>query len=488
MKYTPESSFAPSGKFGLRQWLGAVLAPMLLIMPFVIDAPEGMGVEAWRTAAVGLAMAMLWVSEAIPIPVTAMLPLVLFPMFGIIDMKGAAGPYANPLIFLFMGGFLIALGIQRWDLHKRIALKIIGLVGSKPSSIIMGFMVATALLSMWVSNTATVLMMFPMALSVIGLLEKDSASKSFGTALMLSVAYAGSIGGLGTLIGTPPNALMAGFLAESYNIQIGFAKWMLFAVPIVIVSIPLVHFILTRVVFKVNAVEIGDVKGVVQRELEVLGPMKYEEKMVAIVGILTALMWVFRPLLDDVLPLLSDAGVGMLGGMVLFLIPVNLSKREFIMDWGEARKLPWGIFVLFGGGLSLAAAVQKSGLAEYLGGLSVYFSHWPIFWTVVLIIAVILLLTELNSNTATVSTFLPVVAAVAIGMGENPLILVIPVALVGSCAFMLPIATPPNAIVFGSGNITLPQMVRAGVWINLLFLILIPIFVFTLGMWVFGIG
>ena len=494
MKYTPESSFALNGVFGLRQWLGAILAPLFLLMPFLLGAPEGLSDSGWRTAGVGLAMATLWVSEAIPIPVTALVPLIFFPIYGILNIEETTTPYANPLIFLFMGGFMIALAIQRWGLHRRIALKTISFMGTKPRSVIMGFMVATAFLSMWVSNTATVLMMLPIALSVVGLLDEENSQagqaedNGFGTALMLSIAYAASIGGIGTFIGTPPNALMAGFLLETYGIRLGFGQWMLFSIPLVVLSLPIVHFILTRWVFKIHRESVGDVGGIIDRELTAMGRMSYEEKVVAVVGILTGLAWILRPVLNRYIPMLSDAGIGMLGGLIMFLIPVDLSKRLFIMDWGEAKKLPWGIFLLFGGGLSLAAGIQKSGLAVFLGKSSALLSSWPIFWVVVLISALILLLTEVNSNTATVSTFLPIVAAMAEGMNVDPLLLVIPITLVASCAFMLPIATPPNAVVFGSGCVTLPQMVRAGVWMNLLFLILIPLFVFSLGKWVFAMG
>jgi sodium-dependent dicarboxylate transporter 2/3/5 len=444
----------------------------------VLPAPAGLSPAAWRTAAVGLLMATWWVTEAIPIPATALLPLALFPLLGVGTIGDAAAPFANPLIYLFLGGFLLANSMQGVGLPVRIALGTVQLFGTRPGSVIAGIMAASAFLSMWVSNTATALMMLPIGVSLIELLpgeegEPDSDRQRFGTTLMLSIAYACSIGGMATLIGTPPNAFLAGFMLETYGVSIGFAQWMLLGVPLVLVGLPLAWWILIRIAFPVSVAEISGGAALLQSRRADLGPMTVAQKRVAVVFALTALAWMARPLLGDLAPGLSDAGIAIAAAIVLFLIPSGGSDGGRLLTWRQAEAAPWGVLVLFGGGLSLAAAIGSTGLGEWLGGRMATISHWPLLLLEAAVVATVILLTELTSNTATAATFLPVLAAVAVAIGQDPLVLAVPAALAASGAFMLPVATPPNAIVYGSGSVEMTDMVRAGVWINLLFTLLI---------------
>ncbi len=477
---------------GLRQRIGLSMGPAVTAVMLVAPAPAGMGDAAWRTAAVGVLMATWWVTEAIPIPATALIPLVLFPTLGILPMGEAASPYANPIIFLFLGGFVIALAMERWHLHRRIALLVVRAMGVDPPMLVFSFMVATAFLSMWVSNTATAVMMLPIGLSVISLVRPaDAYGKgrpvdfNFAIGLMLGIAYAASIGGLATLIGTPPNALLAGFMLESYGVEIGFAQWMVVGLPLTIATLPLGWAILTKVVYPIRIKEIPGGRRAIEREYRRLGPVSRAEKAVGVVFAATALLWIARPLLMGVLPGLHDTAIAIGAAIALFLIPAG-SGRGFLMDWRSAEKLPWDVLILFGGGLSLAEAIRTSGLAEYIGGAVAGLGLPPVLM-VIAITAVIIFLTELTSNTATAAAFLPLVASIAVGLGENPLLLAVPAALGASCAFMMPVATPPNAIVFGSGYVTIPQMARAGWWLNLIFVIMITALAYSLVLTAFGV-
>lgn len=475
----------------LRRRAGLPLGPALFLLLLLLPAPAGMEPAAWRTAAVGVLMAVWWVSEALPIPATALLPLVAFPLLGVAPIGDAAAPYANPIIYLFLGGFLLAGAMQRSGLHRRIALTVVAAVGTGPRRLVLGFMLATAFLSMWVSNTATTVMMLPIGVSVITLTgtaaSDDASAASFATALMLAIAYGASIGGLGTLIGTPPNAFMAGYMSETYDVQIGFAQWMLVGVPLVAVALPLAWLLLTRVLFRLDPAELSGGRAVVREALHALGRVAPAERRVAVVFVLTALAWIVRPLVAGLVPGLSDAGIAIAAGLVLFLTPAGV-RGERLLDWETAEELPWGVLVLFGGGLSLAAAISDTGLAlwigEALGGLGAL----PVWLLVLAVTTVIIFLTELTSNTATAAAFLPVLGPLAVSLGEGPLLFVVPAALAASCAFMMPVATPPNAIVFGSGRVTLPQMARAGVWLNLLFIALIMVVAYTLVPLALGAG
>ncbi|MBD3375141.1 DASS family sodium-coupled anion symporter [candidate division KSB1 bacterium] len=475
------------------QKIGLFLAPFFFLLFLLTEPPQGLDLAGWRTAGVGLFMAILWITEAIPIPATALLPLVFFPVLGIAPIKDSAAPFANPLIFLFMGGFIVALGMQRWNLHRRIALNIIRIIGMNPKRLIAGFMLASAFLSMWVSNTATTMMMLPIGLSVVELAlsgrnhESPDTPFPFALALLLGIAYACSIGGLGTLIGTPPNALLAGFMYENYGLSIGFAQWMLVGVPLIIIGLPLVFWVLTSLVFPIRIKTLAGGKDYIQSELKNLGPITGPEKKVAFVFALVGFLWVIRPLMAGLVPGLSDAGIAIFAATLMFVIPSNTGKGQFLLEWTYAEKLPWGVLLLFGGGLSLASAISKTGLSDWIGNELVLIKTWPLVAVVLIVSFIIIMLTELTSNTATAAAFLPIMASVAVSIGENPLMLVIPAAVAASCAFMLPVATPPNAIVYGSGRVTIPQMARAGMVLNLSFVILITLVSFTLVQWVFGI-
>lgn len=474
--------------------IGLFAGPAVFLLMWFVPAPEALSTEAWRVAAVGLFMAIWWVTEAVPIPATALLPIVLFPIMEVSTIGQATAPFANPLIYLFMGGFIIALALEKTNLHRRIALRIVLFVGVKPTSVIIGFMLAAAFLSMWVSNTATAMMMLPIALSIIRLVERakdinrGELQTNFGMVMLLCLAYACNIGGIGTLIGTPPNALMAGYMLDTFGVEIGFAQWMLIGLPIVIVALPIIFVILTKLVYPIKITEIPGGKAVIRDELKEAGPMSRGEKMVAVVFLTIASLWIFRPLLEPYIPNLSDTGIAIFGAVVMFLLPVNFRSFEFVLQWEDAKRLPWEVLILFGGGLSLAAAITDTGLAEWIG-MSISHLDWiPIFGLLLLSLLVIIFLTEITSNTATAAAFLPILASVAIMMGYDPMVLAVPAAIGASCAFMLPVATPPNAIVYGSGLVSIPQMARAGFAINLAMVVVISVAVYLMLYLVFGIA
>jgi solute carrier family 13 (sodium-dependent dicarboxylate transporter), member 2/3/5 len=479
--------------YTLRNRIGLFLGPVVFLIMVLLPAPEGLSNAAWMVAAVGLFMAIWWVSEAIPIPATALLPIALFPVLDVGTIREATTPFANPLIYLFMGGFIIALAMERSNLHKRIALNIVKLVGVKPGSIVIGFMISAAFLSMWVSNTATAMMMLPIALSIIRLVEHpDDISAgdlqtNFGLVMVLCIAYACNIGGIGTLIGTPPNALMAGYMLETYGVDIGFSQWMLIGVPLVVISLPMVYILLAKITYPIKIKEIPGGKEIINDQLKKGGSITRAELMVAIVFISTALLWIFRPLLESFIPNISDTGIAIFGAIVMFLLPVNFRKGQFVLKWEDAKRLPWEVLILFGGGLSLAAAITDTGLAEWIGGSLSALSGWPVLILIVTSLLVIIFLTEITSNTATAAAFLPILASVAIVMGQDPLVLVIPAAIGASCAFMLPVATPPNAIVYGSGLVSIPQMAKAGFMLNLLMVVLITTMLYLMIGYVFSV-
>ncbi|MFB6257852.1 MAG: DASS family sodium-coupled anion symporter [Flavobacteriales bacterium] len=479
-------------KGNTRSIIGLFLGPSAFLILFLLPAPGGLSSLAWHTVTVGTLMAIWWVTEAIPVPATALLPLLLFPLLKVLPIDKAAAPYANPLIFLFMGGFLIALAMQYWNLHKRIALRIVRAIGTSPQRIIVGFMIASAFLSMWVSNTATALMMLPVASSVIELsregLDDDRANSlgNFPLILLLSIAFACNIGGVGTLVGTPPNAFLAGFVLENYGIELSFARWMTIGVPLVCLFLPLTYLLLTRL-YPIEMKEIPGGKALIEEGSKELGPLSKAEKRVGGVFIGTALLWITRPLLDDMLPGLSDTGIAMLAGLLLFLIPAGEQQERGLLTWKEAEELPWGILILFGGGLSLAKAVKESGLAASIGELVSAYSQWPFFWIFLSVLTCVVFLTCVMNNTATSAAFLPILGAAAIGAGQNPYLLLIPAAIGASCAFMLPVSTPPNAIVYSAGWVSILQMSRAGFWMNLIAIVLISLLAYSLLLWSFRI-
>jgi sodium-dependent dicarboxylate transporter 2/3/5 len=494
-------------------WIGLAAAPLFALAVFALlpSPEEGLPAAAKATAAVAVLVAVLWMTEALPLPATALLPALLLPVTGAFPageglpsaIHRATAPYGDEYILLYLGGFLVALAIERWQLHRRIALHTVLAVGTRPARLVGGMMLATALLSMWISNTACAVMMLPIALSVVHLVDERlaiegpegaAAAQRFAVCLVLSIAYAASIGGLGTLIGTPPNTFLAGYLERHLEIELGFARWMAFAVPFVAVFLLLAWLLLTRAVFPLRLREIPGGRELIRREIEALGPLSRGERTVLCVFLATAALWILRqplagwewfvarvPAWKEV----HDTSIALLGAFVLFSIPVDARRRVFALDWEAAKRVPWGVLLLFGGGLSLASAVSESGLGEWIGRQIPQDLPFPLL--VVLSTAIVLVFTELASNVATLTIFLPILCGVAEGAGTDPRWIAVPAALAASCAFLLPAGTPPNAIVFGSGYLRIGQMVRAGVWLNLLALVLIPLYFWIAGARLLGV-
>ena len=457
------------------QNIGLIIGPTIfLVMLAFSNYQQTMSIEAWRTAAVGLWMAVWWATEAIPVPATAFLPIVTFDLLGIASVKEAAAPYANPTIYLFLGAFILALAVERWNLHKRVALNILARTGTDGRRLIGGFMLVAALLSMWMTNTSTTMMLLPIAMSVVAVVvgnldDVDQKNKTnFQIAMLLGLAFAATIGGLATLIGTPPNALFAAFMKENYAIEISFFDWMLVGVPLTAVLLPTAWLVLTRWAFPVNIQANSAAADHLRQEREALGKITVPEKRVAIIFGLVVLGWILRRPLSTGLSIqgLSDTAIALCGALLLFFMPSGDKQQPQLMTWSNLDRLPWGVLILFGGGLSLAATIASSGLAQWLGESLSPISIFGISALVISATALVIFLTELTSNLATTATFLPIIAAIAIQAGIPPMVLCVPVTLAASCAFMLPVATPPNAVVFSSGMITIPQMVRAGFYLN----------------------
>lgn len=465
-------SFSLSPLIGRR--VGLVLAPVAAALMLFLGPPVGLTEPAWITAACMTLMAIWWMTEAIPVPVTALLPIVLFPLFGIAGIKETTASYAHPIIYLFLGGFLLALAIEKWNLHRRIALTILLSTGGNARSLMAGFMVTSALLSMWISNTATTIMLLPIGLAIISVISdtvrdiSDKEQRNFQTALLLSIAYSATIGGVATLIGTPPNAFMAAFLLEHYQIDVSFAQWMLVGLPVTIIMLPITWLFLSRIAFPFSFETSEQTHDTLMKMKSELGRASREEKIISAVFIITALSWATRPFLDNYIPGLSDPGIAIVAGITLFLIPAPEKGGGRLLTWADTQKWFWGILVLFGGGLALANAVSSSGLAAAIGGAVASLQFLDLALVVVVVTTLVIFLTEMTSNLATTATFLPVIGAIAIQLGFDPAVLIVPITLAASCAFMLPVATPPNAIIYSSEKITIPQMAKAGFALNLL--------------------
>lgn len=460
--------------------IGLFLGPILMAILLSLPTPGVLSPEAWKVIAMAVFMLTWWVTEAVPLPVTALLPIICLPILGVSDMKTAAAPYASPIVFLFMGGFMIAVAMERWSLHRRIALNIVMRTGTNANRIILGFMLATAAMSMWISNTATTIMMLPIALSVIDLLTQKNGKKyssigirNFALSIMLGVAYAANIGGTVTIIGTPPNVVFAGFIKQAYNYEVGFAQWMAIGLPFATILIAITYWFITKILHPNRLGEFAGAQEVIHSEVAKLGRMSKAEKRTLVIFLATALCWIFRSLINKISGFnLSDPGIAMLATIAVFVVPVNFKEGKFILEWKDTEKLPWGILLLFGGGLSLAAAMEDTGIIDLIGAQFGGYGKLG-FWVILGLTAVSLYLTEVMSNVALVTIFLPVVGGIAVGMGMDPLIVCIPVTLASSCAFMLPMSTPPNAIVFASGYIKVSDMVRAGFILNIITILLV---------------
>ena len=455
---------------------GLIIGLFIFSLFIFSEPPEGLSKAGWLTAGVALLMTIWWITEAIPIYLTGIIPLILFPIFNISDLKLVASSYAHPLVLLFLGGFIIASAMEACGLHKRIALNILSLSGTSPSKIIAGFMIATAFISMWVSNTASTIMMLPIAVSVITIFsnQPNIRNENFAIPLLLAIAYSASIGGASTLIGTPTNIMLSSILSDSYKYEISFLDWLLIGLPVAIFLLPTVWFFLTNIIFNVSKKKSNALERTIQEMKGEIGGPSFTEKIVAVIFFLTAALWVLRRSLNEIFNLnLNDTSIGLLGALLLFLIPTSKTTRA--CNWETANKIPWGILLLVGGGIALSKAFNSSGLAMWIGEFSNYFYGYNIYLLIFIAVALIIYLTELNSNTATVATFMPILIIFAVSINQNPLFFVIPATIAASCAFMLPIATPPNAVVFGSGKISIKDMIKAGFLLNIISVVVVTI-------------
>lgn len=446
----------------------------LFIIMLILPAPDGMSIPAWRVAAVTVLLACWWSTEALPVPITSLLPIVCFPMLGVSSIGAATAPYAAPTIFLLMGGFIMATALARWNLHRRIALMVLVRVGNNPTALIGGFMGVTSMISMWISNTASTIMMLPIALSLAGEVVKEKTAETYGftLCLVLGVAYGANIGGFGTPIGTPPNLLVVAFMKETYNIDVSFLSWMMFGVPATLIMLPIAVLVLTKWAYPFKLDENSVAQDLLQEELDEMGPMTTPEKRMAMTFAFIASCWIFRtPIQNElgILPWLSDALISVGGAMIMFMIPAGSKdeKHATLLNWKTADTIPWGVLLLFGGGLSLAAAVKSTGLAIWIGNELGAIGSLELIFIVLILVGLVVFLTELTSNTATVATLLPILGALSVATGIDPMMLFVPVAVSASCAFMLPVATAPNAVVYSSGEVTIPQMANAGFRLNL---------------------
>ncbi len=459
---------------GLGKTMGLILGPVLFLI--ILNLPELIPGKESANAVIAVAawMILWWVTEAVSISVTALLPLLLFPILGVMEIEDVGANYGSPIIFLFFGGFVLALALEKVNLHKRIALNIIKITGTTPNKVVLGFMIATASLSMWISNTASTVVMLPIAMSVIGLLIDDAdgftkADQNFALSVMLGIAFSANAGGIATVIGTPPNSVMIGLLENEYNIEISFLKWMTIGLPFSLILLTISYLVLVKWMFPNKQLKFTASREVIHSELKKLGPTSGKEKMVLAIFGVTVFLWIFRTLINRIFPALglSDTIISMLAAIALFAIPYNLIKGDFIIGWKDTEKLAWGILILFGGGLALANGMSVSGIVDMVSN-AIATSDISILLTASLLIILMLFMTELMSNVALVAVLAPVIAGIAIGLEIPILYLLIPVTIASSCAFMLPMATPPNAIVFASGYIKVHQMARVGIILNLI--------------------
>ena len=472
-------------EYGTMKKVGLFLGPILFILLLLIDAPAGMKPEAMKVAAVTVLMAIWWITEAVPIPATSLLPIIMYPTLGVMKASEATAPYANQTIYLFIGGFFIAVAMERWNLHKRIALHTIRVVGLSPAMMTLGFMIATAAISMWVSNTACAMMMVPIGLAVItqvtGKSSKEILSGStglfemnFAKGLMLGIAYAASIGGVATIIGTPPNTIMVGMMDSMYGVQITFAQWLLFGLPLSIIMMVSTWVLLTKFLFPTGDLKLSEGRDVIDREIAKLGTITYQEKVVLGVFSLVAIAWVAGSFVK--ISFINDTVIAMMGTLLLFIIPSDWKKGEFILDWKTAVKIPWDIVLLFGGGFAVAGAFGKTGLAKWMSEQLTLLDGVSVLIFVLIATLLVVFLTEVTSNTATATLLVPIMGSAAVAMGVHPFATIIAACVGASFAFMLPVATPPNAVVFGSGAVRIMDMMKAGIWLNIIGTIVIVAF------------
>jgi sodium-dependent dicarboxylate transporter 2/3/5 len=460
--------------------IGLILGPLSFLSILWFVAPENLSAAGIAVLAVTTWVAIWWITEAIPVEVTALLPIVLFPLSGGLDLTATCAAYGHKFIFLFVGGFILAIAIEKWNLHKRIALTIIHFVGTNLSKIILGFMVSTAFLSMWISNTATAVMMLPIGMAIITQIEGKKSNSQFGKALMLAIAYAASIGGMATLIGTPPNIILAGVLEQTYNVELSFSQWFMVGFPISVVLLIICWKYLTVYAFNFKNLQLEGGKAYINQQLKALGKTSREEKTILVVFVLTALAWIFRSaFLKEWIPAMDDTIIAISAAVLLFILPSSKPGKP-LLAWKDAVKLPWGILLLFGGGIAIAVAFQQSGLAFWVATQLQGLEGVHLLLVVFVLITAVNFLTEITSNLATASVLLPLLAPLALAMDVHPYVLMVACTVAASCAFMLPVATPPNAIVFGSGKLKIADMVKTGIWMNLISIVILTLAVYFL--------
>ena len=471
----------PPGGYTTARLIGLALGPVMFLATLLFFESDGLSSKGVAVLASTLWIATWWITEVVPIPVTSLLPIVLLPLTGALDGDTVVSSYGDDIVFLFLGGFSLAIAMEKWNLHKRIALTIVGLIGTSPRRIVLGFMLATGFLSMWVSNTAATMMMIPVGLAVAtqaarGLREGNHAADipRFEKLVVFSIGYSATIGGLGTLIGTPPLAVLAAITGELSDQTLAFGTWMMFGLPIVVILLAIGWLYLTVVKFRFGFSELPGGKQAIHDEKSSLGRFATEEKAVLVVFIVTAFMWITRGFIwDDLLPGISDGLIAVVATVVLFMLPTRQPGESRILRWEDSKKIPWGILLLFGGGLAIAAGFVETGLSSWIGDQLLVLDGVNIVLTVLVATALVLFLTEITSNAATATMILPVMAALALSLGVHPYALMVPTAMAANCAFMLPVGTPPNAVMFGTGKVTILEMMRIGFWLNMAALVLI---------------
>lgn len=463
--------------------IGLFLGPLAFVIIRLYFHPKGVDVAANAVLASAVWIAIWWITEAVPIAVTALLPIILFPLTDGMGLNDTTASYGHKYVFLYIGGFILAIAIEKWKLHKRIALTIINIVGTNVINIILGFMVATAFLSMWISNTASAVMILPVGMAIVSQLRDNPVTIEdenliFGKALMLSIAYSASIGGMATLIGTPPNLVLAGIVKQTYNVEISFSQWFSFGFPIAIILLLICWVYLTRFAFKFKQKEFPGGRQEIKKQLKALGKISYEEKTVFTVFLFTAFAWITRSfLIERFIPQIDDTIIAVFFAVILFILPAK-EKGKKIMTWEDAVNLPWGIVLLFGGGMALALGFETSGLAVWIGAQMTSLGMVHLFLLLLILIASVNFLTEITSNLATTAMLLPVLVSLATAINVNPYLLLVGATVAASCAFMLPVATPPNAVVFGSGYLKIEDMVKKGFWMNVISIVLLTFIVY----------
>ncbi|MFT5640310.1 MAG: sodium-dependent dicarboxylate transporter 2/3/5 [Cyclobacteriaceae bacterium] len=461
-----------------KRTIAIILGPLAFLLLESMGKPASMNINAYHVLTTTVWIAIWWVFEAVPIAVTALLPIILFPITGALDLGITTAAFGHKYIFLYLGGFILAIAIERWNLHRRIALNIISIIGTDISKIMLGFMLATAFLSMWISNTATSVMMLPIGMAVVRQFQAaandEESSSRFGKALMLAIAYSASIGGFSSLIGTPPNLVLAGILEQVYNYKLSFFQWIKFGFPISVVLLFICWKYLTKYAFKFKLKTLPEGREEIQKMIKALGRISYEEKAVLIVFVLTATAWMMRSLIERLVPAIDDTIIAMTAAIILFVIPAKDRSRA-IVNWEEAKELPWGIILLFGGGMALAKGFTETGLADWIAAQLTNMDGLSMILLILVLVTIVNLLTEITSNLATTAMLLPVLAPMAVSFDIHPLMIMVPVTVAASCAFMLPVATPPNAVVFGSGYLRIPDMVRAGAIMNAISIVIITL-------------